>query len=513
MPGGEAFAGVLLLDHEAEITDAYPYGTDNYEVDTFLTDLALAGQKPYRYEKTFLETPPKGGVAAIWNGVVFVSKVEDDADEDDNGNIGEVRWSSPVEASIEMFPPENRWYNRKVPTDEIIAFVGMRESLLALSESRVYEGFVNGTNVTFRDMHEGYGIVGRKAYTKFADSVIYVSAQGIKEYQSDGRLVNLNSSNHKIQEEWKNSLDKIVGAADPRSGLVMFLNTTEREILMLWTENRGVSEMHWCPFVDITEGVHSSTSGHRAQFVTRKGRVFVVDDRRAKVFDTHSNRLSDGTVGDFTTREQISLWATSGDLIMKATGSGNTLTITGGYNRPLGDCEDAICYIPHLNQVVQIHSKDELADTLTLETTVTTNFATAQTIFINPIRFLVRGFSTAVEYAPDGSPYLDVWRRRTLSTASLFFNGVSGSSMADPAIQPKFWIENGLSETRQAESMAPETGLYDESGEFGRRIRLGQNGVGGVNMFPVVEIVASGVDYRLVSMKVMADGESTDKPR
>jgi hypothetical protein len=32
-------------------------------------------------------------------------------------------------------------------------------------------------------------------------------------------------------------------------------------------------------------------------------------------------------------------------------------------------------------------------------------------------------------------------------------------------------------------------------------------------MFPVVEIVSSGIDYRLVSMKVMGDAESTDKPR
>jgi hypothetical protein len=513
MPGGEAFAGVLLLDHDAEITDEYPYGTDTYTTDTFRSDLSLAGQKPYRNEKVFMETPPKGGVAFIWNGVVFVSKVEDDTDEDDNGNIGEVRWSSPMEASIEMFPPENRWYNRKVPTDEIIVFAGMRESLLAMSESRVYEVFVAGTNVSFRDMHEGYGVVSRKAYTRFADSVIYVSWQGIKEYQSDGRLVNLNSSNYKIQEEWKNSLGTVVGVSDPRSGLVMFLNTTEREILMLWTENRGVSEMHWCPFVDATEGVYSVTSGHRAQFVTRKGRILVVDDRREKVFATHSNKLSDGTAGSFTTASQISLWDTNGDLVLKATGNGTTLTVTGPTGFALSDCEDAICYIPHLDLVVQIVNKDELADTLTLETSLPTNFATPQTIFINPIRFLVKGFSTAVEYAPDGTPYLDVWRRRTLSTVSLFFNGVSGPSMADPAIQPEFWVENGLSETRQAESAAQEPGLFDESGEFGRRIRLSQNGVGGVNMFPVVEIVSSGIDYRLVSMKVMGDAESTDKPR
>jgi len=129
--GGTMVAGLLFLDKIVKLSDyltckngagvSYTFNTlttSNRHVMYFyeLEDKQLVYQNPYVDRSVFDETMPYGGAAIFYQSTMLMSRIEvptastteESRNVDPHRGLGEMRWSSLMEMSPELFPPFNR---------------------------------------------------------------------------------------------------------------------------------------------------------------------------------------------------------------------------------------------------------------------------------------------------------------------------------------------------------------------------------------------------------------------
>lgn len=251
--GGTMIAGLPFLDAIIQLSDYHTClnGTGRTFGDATTTrhamyfyqleDKQLVYQDPYVDRNVFDEKMPFGGTAMFHQNTMLVSKVEVppasttelDRTTDVVRGLGEMRWSSLMDMSPELFPPFNR-YNPTVPSNEVVRFAKVGSNVIGLSRDKVYHIRKSGPYIKVTEMHEGYGIVNPKAVDSVGSSAYFVTSHGLKSVDMQGQLDEIRNINSVIVREWKNDLSSVQVAYDPYMNCLFVHNPVQFESYILW---------------------------------------------------------------------------------------------------------------------------------------------------------------------------------------------------------------------------------------------------------------------------------------
>jgi hypothetical protein len=505
--GGSFASSIYNLDKVDDfILDGGTY-THFFELE----DYPLSIQPLYDNSAQFLEDIPFGRAAAHYQGMLVVSS--QDQVGDDVTAIGEIRYSSPTTISPELFPPDNR-FPMEDSSDVPLAFARVGGFLYGFSKNRIYLVIKSGIQVIAEGMHEGFGVVGQFAVGTAENSAYYLSKNGFLRVDRQGNVEPLNAIDRLVYEDWADSLEECYVTFDPSMNAIFILNPIEEKMVCFWFSTSSVSEIWDTNFAVASYGVVPSSGNElkRAQFFSNKGIVYRFDDKREK--------------------DRVDLLDHSGPAIttvdFTATATSSVRVVDEGY-----DTDDIVgCKIVFMNgdsewQMREITGIVESATsagptTFTVDSPVTID--EGDTVVISPVRFRWVGWEIGLESEFGGADSYrgagqDYFRRRTIKSLGCHFISVDGdaSDNANVAVF-KASVLSGLSEDPVVERVVRsyqdrETAVVAVADNPGRyHAPLGEFGVAGSLLFPVVEVMAADLDFVLISVTVNGNIERTYNP-
>ena len=272
--GGTLMAGIPLLDAVVELKDYWtcrngagrtfdPASTTSRHSMYFyeLEDKQLVYQQPYVDRSVFDEKMPFAGAAGFCQNTLVVSKIlmplesssEQSTPQDVIRGLGEMRWSSLMEMSPELFPPFNR-YNPTISSNEVIAFARAGSYLVGLSKDRVYHLRKNGPYVRVTEMHEGYGVVNHRAVDTVGNSAYFVTSHGLHNVDMQGQLDEIRNLNQVMVREWRTDLESVQLAHDPYMNALFVHNPVQFESYVLWFGTGRTTKVEDCSFELVAQG-------------------------------------------------------------------------------------------------------------------------------------------------------------------------------------------------------------------------------------------------------------------
>jgi hypothetical protein len=291
--GGTMMAGIPLLDAVVTLEDYWtcrngssrtfdPAVTTNRHAMYFyeLEDKQLVYQQAYVDRSVFDEKMPFAGAAAFCQNTLVVSKVRvpppstgDQASTADVvRGLGEMRWSSLVEMSPELFPPFNR-YNPTIPSNEVVAFSKAGSNLVGLSSDRAYLVRRSGPYLRVTEMHEGYGVVNHRAVDSVGSAAYFVTTHGLSSVDGQGQLDEIRNLNLVVVREWAADLASVQIAHDPFMNALFVHNPVQQESYVLWFGTGKTTKVADASFDLATQGpwpLNWTGSGSAANPLTRR---------------------------------------------------------------------------------------------------------------------------------------------------------------------------------------------------------------------------------------------------
>jgi len=276
--GGSYVASVVQLDKIITLQDYWTTNQDDPSTglpfedtaDAFedyrraiyyfrLSDLALIYQDPYVDRSIFDENMSKAGTGIEFDGILITSnssgdsgssQSDGDSSTDRFRGVGEFRWSSMAESSPELFPPENYFVPSKV-SNHVVTFERSAGAVLGFAEniimhiSREFTGNISYMKIL--PVHEGYGIVNKRATESVGPFTYYINNKGMKSIDAQGRLDSLHAID-KLVEEWGSEYGSLSMGYDSESSVLFILNSAQKKAACMWFSTSSVSELHDLPF-------------------------------------------------------------------------------------------------------------------------------------------------------------------------------------------------------------------------------------------------------------------------
>jgi hypothetical protein len=146
------------------------------------------------------------------------------------------------------------------------------------------------------------------------DNVLFiVTKAGVKSIDGNSGAIKSISAMDRIicdDREWAGSLDSVILEYDATIGALIFLNTTEKEAVILWEATGAVTRVVDCPWAFLVGGPNVKTNGpQRAYFVMDDGTVSCIDGAREMgkrtMCGTGSSETVNGTVTAGTDADTI----------------------------------------------------------------------------------------------------------------------------------------------------------------------------------------------------------------
>lgn len=266
--GGTYIAGILHLDAVIDLED---YHTNNNP----LADASLAQaiywytleDKPLTFQKTFEddsfydEEPPLAGSSLYYDGSMLCSSIrgssastaDENRPDDSVRGIGELRWSSLLESSPELFPPSNR-FTPSLPSDSLVVMKPVGPNVIGWSRDRQYLIRKEGGYIKVQEMHDGFGAANYRAADTVGALAYFVGPKGLKAVDSLGQLDDVRGLNQLIMEEWQGTLSNVIVAYDSTMSALFVHNPQEEQTAILWFNTSKVTLMHDMTFAVCSRG-------------------------------------------------------------------------------------------------------------------------------------------------------------------------------------------------------------------------------------------------------------------
>tara|TARA_R100000458_G_C8276243_1_gene251476 strand:+ start:57 stop:3842 length:3786 start_codon:yes stop_codon:yes gene_type:complete len=564
--GGSYSASIVQLDKIINLADYLTTDqtgiTGNHKRAIYyfrLPDLALIYQDPYIDRSVFDEDMPKAGTGIEFDGIFLTSDIEGSADQSASGQegsfdkyrgLGEFRWSSMAETSPELFPPENYHVPSKI-SNQVIRFVRSGSVVLGFANnvimhiSREFSGVSSFMKVL--PIHEGFGIVNRKALQTVGPFTYYINDKGIKTVDAQARLDSLHVLDGLI-EDWKTNFSSLSMAYDAQGSVLFVLNSAENKAGLLWMNTASASELHDMPFSEAVTGPWPSDLSdadsdltERAFFVQNqpsisspnsnfKPCVWVMDTKREKTIANSAasdfNGKSRVTLldGEKDTRFRISAFDSSAKTItidISTTGHQSAVpalaadpTWVGAYVYIVGVAD--VANESRIGEKAQIKSLSAVGggtvNTITyLDGTQTSGFtlSAGDRIAISPVYMkwngTLLGYNDPVD--PQSPTPTGLHIARTIDSIGAYFSTVSGAAFTDSVNTKDCFFKGSIYEgdsTTPASSSVP----VDLSNAHIRSIAEGEStywagfethGVRGIAASPSIEVFCPDLDFRLLS--------------
>lgn len=284
----------------------------------FFTDEALIQQIPYDvFLDAFGPAPRMKRITAYDGLLVGITDVAQPSVLTDNWDEVEQRpeelaWSTLVNQEPENFPAENRY-----PTDDagekFFCLEHAGDHLFGVSAKGIYRVTRSGEHMALTRMAFRLGGVSRWGQTGVDNVLFIVTKAGVKSIDGNSGAIKSISAMDRIicdDREWAGSLDSVILEYDATIGALIFLNTTEKEAIILWEATGAVTRLVDCPWSFLVGGPNVLTNGpQRAYFVMDDGTVSCIDGAREMgkrtMCGTGSSETVNGTVTAGTDADTI----------------------------------------------------------------------------------------------------------------------------------------------------------------------------------------------------------------
>ena len=203
-----------------------------------LEDKILMAQDAYFDSMWFDEDMPYGGTAETYETTLIVGDIkqggqsteEENRKWDTERGLGELRWSSLLEPSYELYAPISR-YVPKVPSNRVIRLERCSGHVLGWSLDRVYHIRKETQFIHVEEVHEGYGISNPEAADSIGSAVYYLNPMGLKLITTKAALDDIQAFDWLVQNDWDVPGDSVFVAHDPHVNVAVVHNATKKHAI------------------------------------------------------------------------------------------------------------------------------------------------------------------------------------------------------------------------------------------------------------------------------------------
>jgi len=593
--GGTFVAGVLLLDGIIDIANFHsclngtgktfdPAKTDlRHALYSYrLEDKQLIFQDVYTDRSIFDESMPFGGTALFYETTMLVASItkakvstgEESRPFDAAIGLGELRWSSLVDISPELFPPFNR-YVPTLPSNVIKKMVKVGGNAIGFSSDRMYHVRRHNVFIKVAEMHEGFGIVNHRAVDVVGSLAYFVSHKGLKAVDSSGQLDDVRVMNSRVIEDWKDDFDNIHVAYDPLLSVLFVVNTVKKEATLLWFNTSMTTELVDLPFALVKQGSWPSNfvtkelvydippnftiagSPHYVNSLTERALFLqnapdtgapLIDKWKPRIYQLTERTRTITNSGDAATNGQpkIRLLDTDGGSRMQVSSKGASLfdidTSLPNTDAAGEFMEGAFAYIIESATASNVGLKQQIrrvtfqgGTTWRIELTATpstmiTALLVGDRVAVSPVYFRWIGHNLGITDAQGnvfgGASFSRIKQANTLGSA---FTDVSGppTFAADTSTDAKYRgaMFSGTDTTAKVLAIPVDTegvafkSVVEGEPEFYAGFASsdpdveGKYGVAGNSLSPAVEIICPDLDFRLLEANVRGRIMGTERAR
>jgi hypothetical protein len=528
-----------------------------------LEDKQLAFQDRFRDRSIFDERMPYGGTALVYEGTMLLSSISDTPISTDDAvrpadaivGLGELRWSSLVDISPELFPPFNR-YTPNTPSDQVIRLMKVGGNVIGFSKDRMYHIRRHSAFIQVQEMHEGFGVVNHRAVDSAGSMLYFVSPSGLKAVDYRAALDDVSVFDSQVIEEWDGQHDSISCAYDPLLNLLFVLNDDADEASCIWFNSGRATEIHDLPFKECRQGWwpssydtssdYDNTLQKRALFLQNspdldttitgwKPRIFLLDH-------TGRRTISGSNIAGFDGETRLTTLDVTGDtrfeLALAFAGSGpNKITVLNGASDPdLGTgMEGAVVYVVDAADTSIIGTKATIMrknnattfEVISPPASWSSLLKAGDRVAISPVYFRWIGHNVMIQ-TDTGEQFGsagDFLRIKHINGLGCAFTDVGGPPFDDSDTDDRFaaLVFKGVDTTEHTRSYPVDengedvSSIADEEGQwhaaFGKAGSEGKFGVKGNSLSPAVEIVCPDLDFRLLAVaakgKILATERGT----
>jgi len=517
-----------------------------------LEDLALIYQDPYIDRSIFDEDMPYAGTGIEFDGILLSSDIEGGPTKGAEGEegsfdiyrgLGEFRWSSMAEASAELFPPENYHVPSKI-ANQVIRFVRSGGVVLGFAQnvimhiSREFTGVNSYMKVL--PIHEGFGIVNRKAIQTVGPFTYYINDKGVKSVDAQARLDSLHALDG-IIEDWRSNFASLSMGYDSQGSVLFIMNKAKKEAALMWMNTASASELYDMPFDEVVTGPWPSDLSDADSDLTE--RAFFVQNQptlgstnsdfspKLWVMDTkRENLISSSGSSDFNGQQRITLLDGAADTRFRVSafdGGAKTITVdtvTTGHQGvvPLlrttnANWVGAYVYIIGVADVANESRIGEKVQIKSISGAIITyinassgfTLSAGDRIGISPVYMKwngsLLGYNDPVD--PQSPAPTGLHIARTIDSIGTYFSTVGGTAFTD-SVDTKDCFYRGLVFEGDSETESASAIPVDLSGAHIRSIEEGEStywagiethGFRGMATSPGIEVFCPDLDFRLLS--------------
>lgn len=432
-----------------------------------LVDEALPFQTMYDPEKDVVASPPQSGTIGRYSEVTFMAQ----AASVDGGY--DTLSSSPEHNSPEYFST----YNKRVGDPEDgrpLRFIPAGDSLFQLCYNAVVHIFKSGKlkPLQFSRLHKKRGIVGKEVAHSSGNSVFMITGLGLVILNAtDGGMGSITAADRVMFDDWKSDLSDVKSCYDSVMNASFFLNSTRREMIVLWHSTQVCTLIDGANFVAATSGPDISTGKNdRAFFVTATGLIVSPDNLESgsgTMWDLSADDGEDAYTLNGTATATSSTTLTDSDAVLDADMEGTRLYMTSGDNA--GDSQE----INTINNTTKV---------ITFVSNFTNDIATGDTYAVSPIPFSLRAW-------PFQAEELSRFNRWITTGVALKVRKLSGF---DDNVNDKWRV----GAYRNGETSIESTVAYPDVDSNPSDSAEDLN-VEGIDLEPYIEQIAAGVKFEL----------------
>lgn len=550
---------ITLADYQYDVA-AYPSGNYDQALYFFeLNDVATSWQTPYMDNRLFDEEVPNAGASVIIDNTFFLSNItnvgnslsDEETETDKDRRVGQIRWSSTVELSPELFSPQG-YYNLQNPGSEVIALTNLAGNALGFSKDRQFHIRREGRYIRVHELHHGYGITGPHAHETVADMCYFMTDKGLKSVGANGQLDDVRSVNRIILKEWNGQLDDVTMAIDGSQSCLYILNPTAQQAICLWFNTAKVSTLIDMSFTQCRSGYWPIDEDTSTQMYQLEPRAFFLQNAprdsatdtitgwkpRIWIPDYRRQRTLGGGSGSSTSRVTMlgftgdSRFSTSADVDSSGVIS---LSTSGGLSMPTAKLEGAWVYVLNSTTTSLIGAKAQIHDVSGTDVQLTSatkanllNLPSGSRIGISPVPFEV--VAAPLDQRAETGEVTGYSRHhvRHVDSMGVFLSELGGYPTTDSSNDARC---RGLLYKTEGVSAPLTAHSYDETGSIVANMRegemtrwntfgdvspnSGQSGVEASVFCPGFSTFVPDLDYVLLSMVVdgkMQATSTTEEP-
>lgn len=320
------------IDHDSILDTTF-----GDQKSTWFADAGLIQQDAYvPFLHVFSPAPRFKRLQAYDGLLVGITDVEEPADpnklwQDQEKKPDAIAWSSIVNNEPENFPPENQ-YRADSAAERFLGLEPTGDHLFAVTNSGVYRVSRSGSQMGTNRIQFRLGGKSRFGFTGIGNTLFIVTSSGVKSIEGNtGQLDSVTALDRIILDdsEWAGTLSNVHLEYDAKLGALILLNTSKKEIYIMWESTGAITKVENVPWVALTAGpdVLIAEGEQRAYFITSSGGVHVIDGAREM-----GKRTMCGTTGSETVNGTVT------------SGSSNTVLKDSGATFP-ANCEEFTVHI------------------------------------------------------------------------------------------------------------------------------------------------------------------------